>query len=272
VSREKAPPEYTRMRVVPTKLVDEAFSGGGGDPNVKPSDEQQKGNPDAKPDPQPPREIATPTPQAPPEPRPEKPTPPPQRPEPNKDTTPPTPKKLPEPKPIDKSRYEDILKELKPAKLSDQSKAREKAAADARARAQREWNDANQKIAKQIGRAVEGLARGFEQGTVVQAHGPGGEAYANYADFVRQKYEDAWVVSDMMSDDESTVRVIVTIHRSGRVVNARITGRSGDPALDRTVQKALDKVNFIAPFPEGSRDEQRNFNINFNLKTKRLLG
>ncbi len=40
------------------------------------------------------------------------------------------------------------------------------------------------------------------------------------------------------------------------------------PACSRT----LDRVTFIAPFPDGSTEKQKTFIINFNLKAKRMLG
>jgi hypothetical protein len=40
--------------------------------------------------------------------------------------------------------------------------------------------------------------------------------------------------------------------------------------VDKSVQRTLDRVTFIAPFPEGAKDKQRTYTINFNLKAKRL--
>ena len=45
---------------------------------------------------------------------------------------------------------------------------------------------------------------------------------------------------------------------------------SGVPALDKSVQKTLNDVKSIVPFPEGAKDHERRFDINFNLKAKRL--
>jgi TonB family protein len=66
--------------------------------------------------------------------------------------------------------------------------------------------------------------------------------------------------------------VRVVIHRSGRIISASIEQRSGNAALDRSVQRALDKVRMIKPFPEGSLDQQRTFNIKFVPKFKRSIG
>ena len=77
---------------------------------------------------------------------------------------------------------------------------------------------------------------------------------------------------DDLMDESSTAKVSVTIAKSGHVISARIERRSGNSPLDRSVQRALDKVRFVAPFPAGALEEQRTFLINFNLKAKRLLG
>ena len=41
--------------------------------------------------------------------------------------------------------------------------------------------------------------------------------------------------------------------------------------MDASVQKTLDRVTFIAPFPEGTTEKERTYIINFNLKVKRML-
>jgi hypothetical protein len=42
--------------------------------------------------------------------------------------------------------------------------------------------------------------------------------------------------------------------------------------VDASVQRTLDRVKFIAPFPEGATEKERTYIINFNLKAKRMLG
>ena len=156
---------------------------------------------------------------------------------------------------------------LKPIVRSAADKEAARAVAEARERAAE-----NQRFSKQLGKAMENLRAGFESGTVVEASGPGGEAYINYAAFVEQVYKDAWIVTDNLIDDAATTRVNVTIARSGNVISAIIERRSGNSALDRSVERVLNKVKFVAPFPEGAREDQRVFIINFNLKPNRLTG
>ena len=64
----------------------------------------------------------------------------------------------------------------------------------------------------------------------------------------------------------------VTIRNDGKVIAARIIRRSGETQVDGSVQRTLDRVSFIAPFPEGAKEKDRIYTINFNLKAKRLLG
>jgi len=68
------------------------------------------------------------------------------------------------------------------------------------------------------------------------------------------------------------VPVEVVIARDGHIVSQRILTRSGNAAMDRSVQRALDKVKAsgLNPFPPGTRDDEKTFNIKFNLKSRKL--
>jgi TonB family protein len=65
------------------------------------------------------------------------------------------------------------------------------------------------------------------------------------------------------------VTVSVTIARDGKVILARITNASGNSAVDRSVQTALDRVPYAVPLPEDSKENQRTVDIRFNAKAKR---
>ena len=73
-------------------------------------------------------------------------------------------------------------------------------------------------------------------------------------------------------NDDANAKVTVTIARDGTVISARILTPSGDAGVDASVQRTLDRVTFIAPFPEGATETERTYTINFNLKAKRSLG
>ena len=90
-------------------------------------------------------------------------------------------------------------------------------------------------------------------------------ASANYESLIRRKYMDATIHPGAISGDP-VVKVRLVIARSGRVLSASITGRSGVSSWDRAVQKTLDRVKFIKPFPESMKGSQQTFNLNFNSR------
>ena len=74
----------------------------------------------------------------------------------------------------------------------------------------------------------------------------------------------------MPPSEDATAEVRVTIASDGTVICQTIIKRSGDPAVDASVQRALDRVTTIGrPFPEGAKEKQRTYIIPFNMKTKR---
>lgn len=270
VAKEKSI-SLPRINVVPSKLVDDALAGGGGNPNLPRTDDQQKGQTLAPQPAPPPAEKVQPRP-APPEPV----RPPVVR----KDAPKPAAIKPSDLKKVEPKPAEDIFSRLKPIQptKADRDKARQQAEAQERARraaeTARQAKLAQQRLARAIGQATAALQRGFQSGTKVEVGGPGGEAYANYAAFVQAMYDEAWKVQPDFADDDASVSVKVIIARDGRVVDSRIIRRSGISLMDRSVQRALDEVKRkgLPPFPEGTRDAERTFEIEFNLKAKRLTG
>ena len=281
VVKEK-PLTYPRLQFIPTKLVEGALAGGGGNPKIAPTDDQIVGD-TLKPTPP----AATP-PRKPPQPKPTPPAPAPvpEVTRPVKPETKPPPKTVDvaKPKPTDKPapKYSIDLTELQPVTPSDKEKQREKerqkAKAEADVRAAREARQrvdaARERIAQESARVGDALRTGFKSGTKVDVGGPGGEAFANYGALVQAAYADAWRILPDLNDDDAITLVRVTISRDGRVVSSVITRRSGSTAMDRSVQRALDKVRAegLPPFPDFIKDSERSFNIEFNLKTRRLLG
>ncbi|MEW6159377.1 MAG: energy transducer TonB, partial [Verrucomicrobiota bacterium] len=105
--------------------------------------------------------------------------------------------------------------------------------------------------------------------------GPGGgEAFASYRQVVERIYDEAWIRPSETTDDNSNVKVRIVVARDGRIISDDILQRSGNVSLDKSVQQALDRVRRrgLPPFPEGSKDAQRSFTINFNLLPRRQFG
>lgn len=268
-SHEKAN-DMPVLDFIPPNLIDAKFSGGG-TPNAKP----------------PPPALPTP-------PTPQPPAPVPPTPQPSKIVEPPTTKQPEPPKVVNKEPDETTLKRVviktpdvsteksssdftlkpvkiksKPPKPTTHTDSDSDSAAETQAQ---QLADARAARSAAIGRSLRTLQNNLSTGTDVAVPGPGGAAYANYAQVVKSVYTQAWIAPDDVSDDNVTTKVKVTIARDGTVVSARIVTKSGSAEVDRSVQQTLNRVQFVAPFPEGATDAERTFTINFNLKAKRLLG
>jgi colicin import membrane protein len=153
------------------------------------------------------------------------------------------------------------------AKARAQAEAKARAKADARRRA-------TQQLESRLNSAFESLSKNLSSGTTIEPLGPGGEAYADYGQVVKSYYDQAWIDPEDVSEDAATVKVKVVIRRDGTVISDSIQKRSAIAALDKSVQNALDRVRIrgLPQFPEGAKESQRTYIINFNLKAKRLVG
>ncbi len=234
---------------IPWKTVD-AQASGGGNPNAKP--------PPATP-PTPPRPEAA---QPPPEPA--------RQPLPPKDIKPPRPESEsfeasnePKQKKLQISTT-PVLRKSTAQKISKppaQADARMQQLAELRSRA-----------ATQLSKAARSLTDLSSSTTIEEVGHGGGAAYANYAQIVKSIYEQAWIPPDDAANDEAITKVTVTIASDGQVLSANIVRQSGDSKVDSSVRRTLARVTFIAPFPEGAKEKERTYTINFNLKAKRALG
>src|SRR5262249_36417946 len=107
-------------------------------------------------------------------------------------------------------------------------------------------------ISDAIGTSSRSLRSDLSSSTTIDADPGtgGGPSYASYAAVVRSIYEHAWIPPDETASDDAVTKVTVTIARDGRVLSCRIVRGSGDSSVDKSVQRTLDRVTFIAPFPE----------------------
>jgi len=234
---------------IPWKTVDAQASGGG--------------NPNAKPPP-----ATPPTP-----PRPEAAQPPPETARqalPTKDIKPPKPES-------ESFEASNEPKQKKPQisttpvlrKSTAQKISKQPAQADAR---MQQLAELRRRAATQLSKAVRSLTDLSSSTTIEEVGHGGGAAYANYAQIVKSIYEQAWIPPDDAANDEAITKVTVTIANDGQVLSANIVRQSGDSKVDSSVRRTLDRVTFIAPFPDGAKEKDRTYTINFNLKAKRALG
>lgn len=254
---DRPEPDLPILEFVPLRLVDEPDFGGG-QPRAQP------------PPPTPPAPLARPEPT--PAVRPAEPP----APQPRQEPPPPSPRSQPQisqpapkPEPSPPRRLPEISTTLvtrpRPSEPSPPTRAAEedRRRAEAAARARQE---AIQQALNRLGQLAASSAE-------VAVPGPGGEAFANYAQYVKTVYTRAWLVPPDLDVDDATVTASVTIARDGTVVAARIVRGSGHPGLDASVQRTLDRVRTIGQeFPAGTKEDRRTFTIHFNLKAKRLTG
>jgi colicin import membrane protein len=110
--------------------------------------------------------------------------------------------------------------------------------------------------------------------TMQELRGPGGGGvpYAGFRDALISAYMRAWLVPGEAANENAKVVVTITLRRNGDVISSRIQTRSGISALDASVQRALDKVTFVAPFPDTMKETQKTFWLEFDPKAKRMMG
>jgi TonB family protein len=126
------------------------------------------------------------------------------------------------------------------------------------------------KTAEALASALRTLHSNLSSGTTINMPGNSSVAYANYGQIVKSIYDQSWTSPDDLASADENVKVHIVITRDGTVISASITDPSGDAKLDASVRKVLDRITFIKPFPDDSKDKERAYDINFNPKTKQL--
>ena len=154
---------------------------------------------------------------------------------------------------------------------AQKAKAKEAAAAESRERQAAEQR--RQAVADALNIAARSLRDDLSAITAIGDPGSGGgESYAGYDQVVRSIYWHAWVPPEETASDNAIVRASITISSDGNVIAKKIVGPSSDSSVNSSVQRTLDRVGFIRPFPEGAKEKQRVYQLKFDLRAKRLSG
>ena len=265
--------EVTLLTFIPDKLVDAPMTGGGNPPSQPPR--QPASQPPVR---QP--EAPPPKPSEPPkvEKAVEKEVPPPKVAEPKRTAKAPAPEPvLTSPtgeKPAPKRKIEVNLKPVEFSAAEARAR-REQAATEARTRRQAEAQRLADLQRNRVAGVVGSLENQLSSSTSVSVPGTGGATYASYTSFVDLIYRTAWapLKPRETADRSASVLVRVVIAHDGKVISDTIRKRSGNAALDRSVQAALDRVPTIGrPFPERATDAQREFDIVFTLESTGASG
>ena len=93
-----------------------------------------------------------------------------------------------------------------------------------------------------------------------------GLAVANYGQIIRSRYNNAWVSPSSLKNPNLQTTAKIVILRNGTIQSSRITKYSGDASLDESVQKVLDTIIKVPPFPKSSKDTTRTYTIHFSLR------
>lgn len=250
--------EVTPITLYPDLLIDQPFANPGGAPGSRPP------APTPTPTPEPPAPVVKPAPA--PLPQPVK----------DREVTPPKTStesmevaKEPTKKKMDISLTPVVRKPNTKPSTKPTSNETSEVDAQERQRAER-WQQQRLSL---YDRSLTNIRSGTGSATKIEegfGSGNSGPSYASYAAWVWSFYENAWVRPEDATIEDATVEVSVTIASDGRVIDKRITRRSGDRAVDASVQSVLDRVPTVKrPFPEGAKDKQRSYIIPFNMKTHR---
>ncbi|NOS71402.1 MAG: TonB C-terminal domain-containing protein [Verrucomicrobia bacterium] len=142
-------------------------------------------------------------------------------------------------------------------------------------------SSADKELAKAI-EALKGTAKGIRSSvsgsTSVEMRGPGGggPTYAGYNSEIQRIYKQRYDLylssAGNVGEEQTSVEASITISRDGTVTSTKIVTPSRNAALNKLVERVLDSVNKLRPFPEGSKDAQRTLNIIFELTPKQGLG
>ena len=130
----------------------------------------------------------------------------------------------------------------------------------------------------EIENSLDHLASGVQTSgaarTVVDVPGisGGGEVFATYRDAVRKYYYQAWIQPENGSDKSALPEARIEVARDGSIIRAELISPSGERLLDKSVERALQLVTRLPPFPPSSHDEQRIFRIQFSLELKQATG
>lgn len=172
----------------------------------------------------------------------------------------PTPtEKVPDEQPKPKPQKRQIDVNLTPV-VHTVSKTTDTSATDA----QEAKREAEQRQ-KAIDRVARTLSKNLSSATTeAKLVGHSSASTASYRDAITSVYYHAWAPPQNMSVDSAMVGFSVVVSRDGSVISSTIKTSSGDPDVDRAVQQMLDRVTFIAPFPDSMQDDQHTFHINFN--------
>ena len=261
---ESPPAEMPVLKTIPVGAIEAALTSGTAQNPPPPAAQKQPVTPPTPPAPEPPKPVVKPEPVE--TPKPEVPVKPAVPPKPVEPDTPDQPTTEPSPVPVKPKPHEIKVDISHPVVRPVNSKP------DTSAEDERKAEAADRKAAQQraaaLKRFTEGLPAGLSSSTEVTMPGNSSAATVNYGQLVQSIYDKYYVAPDNAGVHAASPKVHVVIARDGTVISARITEPSGNRAVDESVQRVLDRVTMIQPFSPSAKEDQREYNITFDLTTQ----
>ena len=282
-ARKVIEPDVPVLEIIPTDLrLTMGDQIGGGTPNPRPVAQRDRpGPPAAAAQPAP---VTQPPAQSPP--LRESVTPPVTKPE-----VKPSPVKAPPPKielakdarPVAKAQDVDVTKlAVKPVKIAtaspvqvstakrrrleeDQRAEAAETASASRAREQR--LSSARSLAERLSGAASGVSKNVGTSTTIEMPGPGGAAYAPYYSYLQAFLKQQWRKPPTSSERESQVTVELRIARSGAVISSELIRRSGNAALDSSVEELFRRLRSLRPLPDEFSEQQLVVPVKFVLES-----
>ena len=179
-----------------------------------------------------------------------------------------------------RQKFDEVRRQMvQDEKMRDQRKREkeeaDRKAADARAQADqlRSELENEQKQARIIAARQQGL---FDSGpksaqTSAAPSGVNSALLSQYYSRIAGQLESSWKLPDFKDWPPNLLaKVVVTIDRTGKILDVEFEKRSGDDAFDRLVRKTLDDVNPFPPIPPALKRER--LEIGFNFKPGSITG
>jgi len=219
-------------------------------PSPQPQQPQQTKPEPKKPEPKKP-EPKKPEPKKPEPKKPEPKKPEPKKPEPKK----PEPKK-PEPKkPNIKKVKPPVIKKVVPPIIKKLNQSN----------VQRQNSQNRQAIREQALKSLESARKGMGRVSIPKGPSTRTQSGANYGALVQKKVQEKWnpVLSNKYNG--RVVEVKLVIARSGHIISKKVVESSGDLTVDAAARKTLDRLRFIARFPQSEKEDTLTYTISLKV-------
>ncbi len=172
-----------------------------------------------------------------------------------------------------KRRSSDDDKVAREAREAERQAEQEAADRIARAEAWRQAiNSANRQrseLASRLGSAATDISKTAGTTMEIEMPGSGGQVFADYRSFLARFYKEKWNLNKPggISAKSAATVVEITVSNPGKLIDYKVTQRSGIPEVDASVERVLKTYQKLMPFPSQSKDDKRTFILRFMVES-----